>query len=180
MPHNFVMARTHLKMVIKEKKSRINKRVKTIKIEEYDYKDIVDMECKFTQSSIPYAERVLKKRIKHVDYKVNTHPKSHIIYGMAVQVLFEYAKIVIEELIKGNRVELNKIGTIFLRTRVWSTKFKGYAKDRKRSKEKGIYTGIEVDWQILYNKFRYGEPYFSLGPTFKKRVQKNEDNGIKY
>ena len=167
-------------MVIREKKSIINKRYSRLTIEEYNYKDIIDVENKFSLSDTPYIDRVLRKRLKHITFTMDNHPRSRLIYGMATQIFFEYVKIVIEELLNGNRITINRIGDLYLRTRSHSTKYKGYKRDKRRSKLKGLYTGIEVEWKMLYSKFRYGQPYFAFGPAIKKLIRYNEDNGIKY
>lgn len=167
-------------MEVRKKKSIINPKFKYITIEEYDFRDIIDYERKFTRSDVPVVYTVLRKRLNHINYKEDTHPRSNIVKGMASAIFFEYMKIVVEELFKGNKVKMKKIGTVYLRTKKSVASYKGYISDKQRCKIKGFYTMIKVDWEFMYKNIKYREPYFAFGPGYKKRLHEYEDNGIKY
>ena len=167
-------------MKVRIKKSYKNRLVREIVKEEYTYTDIVDADGRFTTRDKPYIDFVLRKRLKHIKYKEHTKPRGIIIYGMACSIFFEYIKMVVEELIKGNEIVLHGMGTLRLRTRNHSFRYTGWSKDRKISKSKGFYTGIEMYWEKDTKRFKNGRPYFSFGSAIKERIRKNEDKGIKY
>lgn len=167
-------------MQIRKKRSIINPRFKYITIEEYDFRDIIDYERKFTRSDEPLVYTVLRKRLNHISYKQDTHPRSNIVKGMASAIFFEYMKIVVEELFKGNKIKLNKIGTIYLKTNKSVANYKGYLSDKQRAKIKGFYTMIQVDMDFMFKNIKYHIPYFAFGSKYKKRLHEYEDKGIKY
>lgn len=167
-------------MEIRRKKSIINKRFKHITIEEYDFRDVIDYEKKFTKSDEPLVYTVLRKRLNHISYKEDTHPRSNIVKGMASAIFFEYMKIVVEELFKGNKVKMKKVGTVYLKTNKSVAQYRGYLSDRQRCKVKGFYTMIQVDWDFLCSNIKYNQPYFAFGSKYKKRLHEYEDKGIKY
>jgi len=164
----------------KTKKTYINKRFKEINIEEYDYHDIINYDNAIGDRKIPYLENVLKKKLTHITFSTNTHPKSRIIKGMAVIIFFEYIKIIVEELFNSNKVKINYVGTIELRTKESTTTYKGFIQDRKRSKNKGIYTVIECTYDKKMRNLKYKRPFWAFGLHYKNKIRKIEDTGFKY
>ena len=167
-------------MELRKKKSRISKYVKYIYIKEYNYKDIIDIEQKFSGGKEPFIHRFFLPRLKHIPFKADTHPKRMIAEGMAASIFFEYIKLIIDELFKGNTIRFYRLGEIELRTSKWSTRYQGYGTDYNRSKRLGYFTGIFCRWDVPHRFFRYGYPSLSLGKSYKKRLHKLEDKGIKF
>jgi len=167
-------------MEVSSKKTRINKKVKEFRKEEFDYHDVVNENNKFGVRKTAYIDTLFRPRLSHVTFSTNTHPKSQIIRGMAYKVFFAYVSIIVEELFKGNTIKINKVGLISLLTMTSNTKYRGRQKDRERSKKKGFYTRINCDYFFSSDKIRYGFPYASFGKFYKKKLHSLEDNNIKF
>lgn len=160
--------------------THINKKIPFIDKEEYNYQDIINETNSLGNRKTVFIDTVLRKRLKHITFSVDTHPKSQIIRGMAYRVFFAWISIIVEELFAGNKIEIKKVGTLSLETLSSRASFKGDVKDRRRSRDKGFYTKIRCDYVIPVSKMKYRYPYMSFGKHFKSRLHKLEDNGMKY
>jgi nucleoid DNA-binding protein len=166
-------------MEIRIRKSRINKKIKTLHLEEYDYRDVINFDNKIGRGSTPYVDRVLRKRLKHVK-GIDTHSLRNITYRMATRIFFAYISFIVKALFEGKSIYIDKVGTLSLRTKVSRSHYTAFPKDMKRSKNMGIYTMIHCDYDENPNKFRYRAPFWAFGEHYKKKIMKLEDNGIKY
>lgn len=169
-----------LDVKIVKTKTWINKSIPFVDKHEYDYHDIINEDNSLGNRKTVLIDTVLRKRLKHITFSVDTHPKSQIIRGMAYRVFFAWIGIIVEELFNGNKIEINKVGVLSLETLSSRASFKGGVKDRRRSRDKGFYTKIRCDYVIPVSKMKYRYPYISFGKHFKSRLHKLEDNGIKY
>jgi len=167
-------------MEVKTKKSKVNKKVPTITVEEYDYHDVINVDNAIGVRKTSLLETVFRKRLKHITFSVDTHPKSTIIKGMGIKIYFAWISIIIEELFKGNSIQIKDVGTIQLKTKTSTTSYKGYYQDRKRSKNKGFYTTIECIYDRKVRGTRYKRPYWGFGKHYKQRIRDIEDTGYKY
>lgn len=167
-------------MVEVETVSRNSSKLKTFIRREYDYRDIINENNALGSRKTVFIDTVLRKRLKHITFSVDTHPKSQIIRGMAYRVFFAWISIIVEELFAGNKIFLNKLGTLSLQTLTSRANYRGDRKDKIRSKKKGFYTKIRCDYLFTHKKMRYKYPYISFGKFYKARLHKLEDNGIKY
>jgi hypothetical protein len=158
----------------------IQKNLKSFVRREYSYKDVINEDNALGQRKTVYIDTVLRKRLKHITFSVDTHPKSQIIRGMAYKVFFAWISIIVEELFAGNKIYLKKLGTLSLETLSSRTNFKGKNKDRWRSRDKGFYTKIRCDYDFSHERMRYKYPYVSFGKFYKNKLHKLEDSGIKY
>jgi hypothetical protein len=161
-------------------RTHIQKGLKEFERDEYDYHDIVNEDNALGQRKTVYIDTVLRKRLKHITFSVDTHPKSQIIRGMAYRVFFAWISIIVEELFLGNKIQLKGLGTLSLQSLESTASFKGLPQDRYRSRDKGFYTKIRCDYEIPLSKMKYKYPYISFGKFYKARLHKLEDNGIKY
>jgi hypothetical protein len=157
--------------------SRISKKAITCK--ECDYRDVINEDNRFLRYKEWEVGRILRSRTKHITCKVDSHPKSQIVYGMAAMIYFEMMKIIVEELFNRNTIRLKNIGDIRLETRPIDVKYKGWSVDWKRAKRNGFYTMIKVEYKVKQNA-KYGYPYWAFGEQYKKRLHQLEDKGIKY
>ena len=161
------------------KSSHINKKVKTIRIKEYDYRDVINKDNSLGNRKTPYIEVVLRPRLKHITFSSNTHPKSQIIYGMAVKIFFAVIKVIIEELFKGNSIEFQNVGVFRLKTKKSKWYYNStYTADKNRSKNLGFYTEIECMFNT--KEFKYKKPFISFGSFYKKKIQEMENQNIKF
>ena len=147
---------------------------------EYDYRDVINFDNSLGQRKDVYVDTVLRKRLKHITYKQDNHPRSMLIYGMAVAILFEFIKVLIESLFAGEIVRLPRIGEWSLRTIRSGVNFKGNNSERKRAKLKGYYTMIKFDPVHNIKKMKYGRPYIGFGTYYKSKIHELEDKGIKF
>jgi len=161
-------------------RSHIQKYLPEFIREEYDYHDIINEDNALGQRKTVMIDTVLRKRLKHIAFSIDTHPKSQIIRGMAYRIFFAWISIIVEELFAGNKIEIKKVGTLSLETLRSRTNYKGNDKDRYRSRDKDFYTKIRCDYFIPLSKMKYKFPYISFGKFYKNRLQKLEDNGIKF
>jgi len=161
-------------------RTHIQKRFKEFEREEYDYHDVINEDNALGQRKTVYIDTVLRKRLKHVSFKMDTHPKSFQIRGMAYRVFFAWMSIIVEELFAGNKIFIKKVGTLSLETLQSVARYKGVKEDRYRSRDKGFYTKIRCDYVIPPSKMKYSFPYISFGKYYKEKVYKLEDKGIKY
>ena len=161
-------------------RTHIQKRFKEFEREEYDYHDVINEDNALGQRKTVFIDTVLRKRLKHVSFKMDTHPKSFQIRGMAYRVFFAWISIIVEELFAGNKIFIKKVGTLSLETLPSLAKYRGDKEDRYRSRDKGFYTKIRCDYVIPYSKIKYKHPYISFGKYYKAKLHKQEDNGIKY
>ena len=167
-------------MKIVQTKSHINKKIPFIEKHEYDYHDVINEDNAIGARKKPMIDVVLRKRLNHITYSVDTHPKSQIIRGMAYQIFFAWISIIVEELFAGNKIYLKKIGTLSLQSLLSRSNYKGRSADRRRSRNKGFYTKIRVDYDFGVERFKYKYPYWSFGKYYKNRLNNLEDNNIKY
>jgi len=167
-------------MEVKTKISRVNKKVPTITVEEYDYHDILNIDNAIGTRKISLLETIFRKRLNHITFSVDTHPKSSIIKGMGFKIYFAWISIIIEELFKGNSIQIKNVGVIQLRTKTSTTSYKGFPQDKKRSKNKGFYTTIECIYDKKIRSTRYKRPFWGLGKHYKQRIRDIEDTGYKY
>jgi hypothetical protein len=161
-------------------KTHIQRSIPFVDKEEYDYHDIINENNALGKRKTVLIDAVLRKRLKHITFSVDTHPKSQIIRGMASRVFFAWISIIVEELFAGNKIHLKKVGTLSLETLPSRASFKGVRKDRYRSRDKGYYTKIRCDYDVPLSKMKYSYPYVSFGKYYKARLHKLEDKGIKY
>lgn len=161
-------------------KSHIQKSIPFVDKHEYDYRDIINDDNALGKRKTVMTDTVLRKRLKHITYSVDKHPKSRIIHGMATAVFFAWISIIVEELFAGNKIQIKKVGTWSLQSDVSKASYKGDRQDRYRARDKGFYTKIRFDCVIPMSKLRYKFPYISFGKYYKARLHKLEDNGIKY
>lgn len=161
-------------------KTHIQKGLKEFYKDEYDYHDIINEDNSLGQRKTVYIDTVLRKRLKHITFSVDTHPKSRQIRGMAYMVFFAWISIIVEELFAGNKIFIKKVGTLSLETLPSLAKYRGDKKDRYRSRDKGFYTKIRCDYVFSHTRMKYHYPYISFGKFYKARLHKLEDNGIKY
>ena len=161
-------------------RTHIQKGLKQFEREEYDYHDVINEDNALGQRKTVYIDTVLRKRLKHITFSVDTHPKSRIIRGMAYMIFFAWISIIVEELFSGNKIHLKKVGTLSLETKLSLASFKGNKEDRYRSRDKGFYTRIRCDYVFSHERMKYKYPYISFGKHYKARLHKLEDNGIKY
>lgn len=167
-------------MVIRTKRSIINKQCKELHLEEYNYKDIINFDCTIGKRKVPYVDMILRKRLKHINSSNDTHSKSNITYRMATRIFFAYVSFLVKALFDGQRIRIAHVGVIYLHTKRSYSTYCGYPKDKKRSKEMGIYTKIYCDYDMNSEKFRYRAPYWTFGSTYKKKLHDLEDKGYKY
>jgi hypothetical protein len=167
-------------MEIVRRKSFINKKVKYYDAKECDYKDVINESNKLLNNKIWYVDKILRPRLKHITFSVDSHPKSNIISNMASTIFFEMMREIVNELFKGNTIEFKELGSIRLESLPVDTKYKGYKEDWKRAKRNGFFTMIKVSYNSKVKNTRYGLPYWSFGSLYKKKLHKLEDNGLKY
>lgn len=167
-------------MKVFRRKSKINKIVPYVEIKECDYNDIIHSE-KYFKRKEPYVEKVLRPRLQHITFSVDSHPKSLIIRSIAINIFFIFVRIIIDELIEGNRIVLKDLGEIELRSKPFDIKYKGWKRDFDRAKNKGFYTMIQVTYsKHQTSQFKYGFPYWSFGEYYKKKVHNLENKGKKF
>lgn len=162
------------------KRSYINKRLKYITIEEYDYNDILNLDNRIGNRKTVYLDDVLRKRLTHITNSVDTHPKSTIIKGMGIKIFFAWVTVMVEELFKGNSVEINRVGALRLSTKTSTSNYRGFDKNRKRSKQKGFYTIVECMYHDSMKNMRYRRPFWSLGHYYTNKLHRLEDAGQKF
>lgn len=167
-------------MVKRTKKSTINKRCKELELEEYNYKDIINFDCSIGARKVPYVDMILRKRLKHINSSNDTHSKASITYRMATRIFFAYISFLVEALLKGEKIKIAHVGTIYLHTKRSYSHYHAYRPDMIRSKQMGIYTKIYCDYDMNSEKFRYRAPYWAFGKTYKKRLHELEDKGYKF
>ena len=149
--------------------------------EEYNYNDVINFDNTIGTLKKPYVDTLFRPRLNHITYSVDTHPKSNICKSIATKIFFEWVRIMIDELIKGNKVKINHVGVMWLQTREYSTKYRGFKEDKKRTKEMGFYTSISCEFDSrIATRFKYGIPFIVFGKHYKSLIRRLEDNGKKY
>lgn len=162
------------------KNSYINRKLKTIVKEEYDYNDILNLDNRIGNRKTVYLDDVLRKRLTHITNKVDTHPKSSIIKGMGIKIFFAWVGVLVEGLFDGNDMQIHKVGSIRLSTKTSTSSYKGFPRDRQRSKNKGFYTIVECTYHDKMKNMRYRRPFWSLGHYYTNKLHRLEDAGIKF
>ena len=168
-------------MEIIRRSSYKNKLVPWLDYKICNYNDIIDQENKYMHKKEWYIKKVLHRKLTHITFSVDSHPKSMIMRSMALSIFFEFMKIVVEELFNHNIIRLQDLGDIQLRSKPFDTKYKGKKKDYLRAKNKGFYTMICITYKKQEPlRFKYGYPYWSFGETYKNELLKQEDKGVKF
>mgnify|MGYP003601348916 CR=1 FL=1 len=147
---------------------------------EYDYKDVIDRENIINKFKEPYIESILVKKIQHIKIKKYKRPRKVIAYGMACRVLFLYVRLIIEELFKGNEIEIKGVVNVSLRTIRNNPRYRGWKADRRRSKRRGWYTMIHTPWLLDTDKLKYLYPRIFFSKSLKRRLHRMENNGYKF
>ena len=160
--------------------SKINPNIKGFWKEEYDYRDVIDLDNKINKYKEPYAERILRRRLTHLKRTEFKRRRLDIVYGMAIRIFFLYIGVIIERLLDGDELELKGLGTVRLKTKKdYKTNF-GYNSARKRAKKKGYTTYMHMEFERDHKEFRYGYPAAAFSEELKKEVHRMENKGIKY
>lgn len=169
-------------MRTKNVKSNIIWKIKNFTIVEYDYKDIIDFDNIISNRKEPYIQSVLKNKFSHISYKEDSHPRKNIMKRTSHIIFFLWIKIIVEELLKGEIIYLKGIGKLNLETNNVRSGYFGWNKDKERVKRKGYYTFIRAEYETrIKSRSKYNSfPYWAFGEFYKKKLWKNEDNGIKY